>query len=212
MSWQRLMTASAGAFLLLAASLPATSAHGEQTHGASAAVSTPVKKVSVRYGDGPIRVDREGQQVLISFRGHRGDIVSLDTGDAKGLKGSSTRLLRGTRRVAPAWPFVWKLTHSGRHTFSFQGARGDRSGRLLQLQKGRVHAVPADAPGQRMPEQRRGFVDYAAVEAVTGRRLTFTSGDYRQIVLEPDGDRELLYGGPLVIEARAATRDDPRFL
>lgn len=200
MSRQRWMTASAGALVLLAATLPATAAHSEQTQGASAAASPPVKKVSVRYGDGPTRVDRTGQRVLISFRGHRGDIVSLDTGAAAGLKDSSTRLLRGNRKVTPAWPFVWKLTHSGRHTFSFQGARGDRSGRLLQLLKGRVHAVRADAPGQRMPEQRRGYVDYAAVEAVNGRRLTFTSGNYRQIVLEPNGDRELVYGGPLVLE------------
>ncbi|KRF36648.1 hypothetical protein [Nocardioides sp. Soil805] len=160
----------------------------------------PVKRVSVAYGDGPVSVDRRGQRVRISFRGRRGDVVSLDTGARDGLTGSRTRLLRGDRSLEPTWPFVWRLRGNGVHTFSFRAAPGDSPGRLLQLVKGRVHRLEVDGWAFTPTGQRPGFVDYALVRVPRGDRVLLASGEYGQDVLTPDGGRHRMYGGSMLLE------------
>lgn len=191
--------AGSGSATVNPASADARSDPSTATHERPARV--PAKKVRRAYGDGPVRVDRRRQTVVIEFTGRRGDIVHLDTGRSAWLEGSATRLLRKGTKLAATWKYYWQLPRDGAYTFRFRPSSHDRAGRRLQLVKLRVREAALDSTvaGRKL---ERGYQNAIALDLSDGQRAT-VSGDYTKRVLTPDGGSAVQYGEELQLEPGA---------
>lgn len=194
MTANRWAAAGAGALLVLTTALAATAAPAATT--SASAASAPVKKAFRSYGAGPVKLD--GQDARVSFAGEKGDIVHLDAG-AK-LKGSTTKLKLGSRKIGARWDGFWKLPRSGDYTFSFTAPGGDPAGRELQLQKVRVASTVLDAKPVAGRKQPRGYLNAVSLSLRDGERALLSSKDWRHTVLTPDGLTERVVGLDLQLE------------
>lgn len=159
---------------------------------APARQAPPVKR-HVDYGDGAVTVPK-GRRAVISFDGHRGDIVSLG-----GVVPAQLKLLRDGHRVPQTWRHggYFRLPRTARYDFR---VRADRYGsQRLGLLKARVHDVDVDGRAVEVPRKRRGYVDLAAVRLAAGDRVTVDDGRADNRLFLPNGKYDSGWGEHLLL-------------
>ncbi|MBS2937111.1 hypothetical protein KDN32_05070 [Nocardioides sp. J2M5] len=185
-----LVTATAVAAVLLAPLTATTPVATAIT--ATAAPRTTVVRL-VEYGDKAVVVPK-GRKGVVRFRGHRGDLVTLD-----GVRPARTRLLRSGTRLRSPWDdsALFRLPRTG--TYAFHVGVQRHQVQVVTLVKARVHRLPVDGAAVRTPKERRGYIDLGAVRIGAGERVTVDTGRTEQLVYQARGSSCSAFGGPLLL-------------
>lgn len=164
----------------------------------TAAESGPdsVVKAFVAYGDPALFVPPR-HPARLSFRGHRGDIVSLS-----GAAGAYTLRSRG-RIVHETWSTRgfgdhYRLRADRRYTFVVRPSLTDPGAtQRLQLEKLALRKVSRDGAPVRFGPNRRGFVSAVSFDLDRGERTMITTPGYGAMVFT-EHEAQLVYGDPIL--------------